>query len=192
MDVKSRRRPKTKFIARDLLYLSDACMDGRRYELIEGKLYEMPPPGARHGELTMTIGELLRTYVRQHRLGRVLVGDPGFVLRRNPDTVRGPDVAYISYQRFPQGQLPDGYLDLAPDLAVEVVSPGDRPTHVQEKVQEWLGAGVQVVWVVNPRNSSVTTYRSEAEPVALTGGDVLYGAPALLDFSCRVSDLFEQ
>lgn len=152
LDINSRRRLKKIFTADDLLNLAESASDGRTYELVEGKLYEMPPPSPRHGEVTSNIDFLLQTHVRQFRLGRVLAGDPGFVLGRNPDTVRGPVVAYLSYQRFPADEeLPIHYGDFVPDLAVEVVSPSDTRPYLLQKMEAWLAAGVGVVWIVDPR-----------------------------------------
>ena len=192
LDIKSRRRLKKIFTADDLLYLSNAATDGRCYELVEGKLYEMPPPSPRHGEVTSNIDFLLKTHVRQQRLGRVMAGDPGFVLARNPDTVRGPDVAYISYARFPAGEeLPLRYGDLIPDLAVEVVSPSDTRPDVREKTASWLEAGVQAVWVVDPRTNQVAVHRADQDTLVLRSDDTLDGSPALPGFTCQVADFFE-
>lgn len=192
LGIKSRRRLKKIFTADDLLHLSGASSDGRCYELVEGKLYEMPPPSPRHGEVTSNIDFLLKTHVRQQRLGRVMAGDPGFVLARNPDTVRGPDVAFISYARFPAGEeLPLRYGDLIPDLAVEVVSPSETRPYVREKTASWLAAGVTVVWVVDPRVNEVAVHRADQDTIVLRSDDTLDGSPALPGFTCRVADFFE-
>ena len=188
--VTDRRRLKKIFTAEDLLHLPEAP-DGRRYELVEGKLYEMPPPGPRHGYITSNVAFLIETYVRRHRIGRVMAGDTGFLLGRDPDTVRGPDVAYISYERFPEDrELPDRYEDILPELAVEVVSPSDTRRYVREKAEAWLAAGVAVVWVLDPRIGEVTVYRAGRGTSVFHGEETLDGAPALPGFSCRVADFF--
>ena len=191
LDINSRRRLKKIFTADDLLNLSESASDGRTYELVEGKLYEMPPPSSRHGEVTSNIDFLLQTHVRQYRLGRVLAGDPGFVLGRNPDTVRGPDVAYLSYQRFPANEeLPIHYGDFIPDLAVEVVSPSDTRPYLLQKMEAWLAAGVGVVWIVDPRRRQVAVHSAGRDAVILQPDDTLDGSPVLPGFTCLVGDFF--
>ena len=101
--------------------------DSRRLELVNGKIYEMPPANGRHADVAGNIAGILWPQVRRNRLGRTQAGDPGFILRRTPDTVRAPGVAFVSYDRLPVGELPEEYLPLAPDLAIEVVSPSNRP-----------------------------------------------------------------
>ena len=191
LDINSRRRLKKIFTADDLLNLSESASDGRCYELVEGKLYEIPPPSPRHGEVTSNIDFLLQTHVRQYRLGRVLAGDPGFVLGRNPDTVRGPDVAYLSYQRFPANEeLPIRYGDFVPDLVVEVVSPSDTRPYLQQKMEAWLAASVRVVWIVDPRRREVAVHSADRDSVLLHSDDTLDGSPVLLGFTCQVADFF--
>ncbi len=120
-----------------------------------------------------------------------MAGDTGFLLARDPDTVRGPDVAYISYQRFSEGQeLPDYYVDVLPELAVEVVSPSDTARDIREKAAAWLAAGVEVVWVIDPRSKEVAVHRVGRNVELLQADDALDGAPALPEFTCRVSDFF--
>ena len=158
---------------------------------MEGKLYEMPPPSPRHGEVTSNIDFLLQTHVRQYRLGRVLAGDPGFVLGWNPDTVRGSDVAYLSYQRFPANEeLPIRYGDFVPDVAVEVVSPSDTRPYLLQKMEAWLAAGVRVVWIVDPTRRQVAVHSADRDSVLLHSDDTLDGPPVLLGFTCQVADFF--
>src|SRR3989304_1648564 len=118
-----------------------------RYELVKGALVEMsPPPGTEHGSLAFQLSYLIGHFVKQHELGRVFAAETGFRLARNPDTVRAADVAFVAKSRLP-AKLPKGYLDLAPDLVAEIVSPGDDPddTLREAKVKEWLDAGVRLV-----------------------------------------------
>ena len=190
LNAKSRRRLKKLFTADDLLHLPEAP-DGRCYELVEGRLYEMPPPGQRHGRVTLKIGILLETHAQQYAVGRAIAGDPGFILAHNPDTVRAPDVAYISYERLPADQeFPLQYNDIVPELAVEVVSPSDTSREIREKADSWLRAGVQMVWVVYPETRQVAVYLTDRDPLALQSDDTLDGFPALPGFTCRVADLF--
>lgn len=118
-------------------------------ELIRGRIVAMPMPKPRHGEICGQAYFLIRAHVEQHGLGRVLSNDSGVVTERGPDTVRGADVAYYSYERLPKGPLPDRYLDVAPDLIVEVLSPSDRWPRVLQKVGEYLAAGVSIVVVLD-------------------------------------------
>ncbi len=154
--VLQKRKRKALLTADELLRLSTA--GDRRYELVKGELYEMPPAGASHGDIAMEIGSRLRVYVKANQLGRVFAAETGFVLRLDPDTVRAPDASFVAEDRLPPGDLPTGFLEFAPDLAVEVVSPGDRPGEVREKVEDWLRAGTRLVWVVHP---STTVYRED-------------------------------
>ena len=101
----------------------------------------MPPAGGAHGNVAMTIGMFIAAHVRERQLGRAFAAETGFVLARNPDTVRAPDASFVSYDRLAQGELPSGYIEMAPDLAVEVTSPSDSARDVQEKADAWLAAG---------------------------------------------------
>ena len=161
-----------------------------RYELVEGVLIEMSPPGYEHGKTVSRVDRLIGDFVDQRHLGQVVVGDPGFRLSRNPDTVRAPDVAFVSKARLP-AVLPTGYADFAPDLVVEVVSPGDDPDEIQAKVNDWLKAEVRLVLVVFPRTRQVTAYRSLREVTSLTETETLTMPDLLPGFSAPVSHLFE-
>ena len=123
-------------------------------------------------------------------MGEVFAAGTGFLLRRDPDTVRAPDVAFVSSERLGTSEASSGFLERAPDLAVEVVSPSDSAAAVQSKVEDWLGAGTRLVWVVYPDTRSVTVYRSLNEAEVLSEPDALDGAPVLTDLAVPVSDLF--
>ena len=175
--------------AEDLLHMPD---DGRRYELIEGKLIELaPPPGFLHGSVAGNAYWELRDFTRRHEAGRVLAAETGFRISAVPDTVRAPDAAFVATERLPEGELPAGYLPFAPDLLVEVVSPSDRASDVQEKVHMWLDAGARLVWVAYPSTRSVTAYRSRTDVTIVEGDQLLDGSPVLDGFSIPVSRLFE-
>ena len=181
------RTLKKLFTAEELLCLPTP---GRRLELVKGKVYEMAPAGGRHGGGAMNMGTFLNVHVRSNGLGRVFAAETGFILRRNPDTVRAPDAAFVSTNRLPAGEIPDGYIDLAPDLVVEVVSPSDRRREVREKVEEWLRAGVRLVWVLNPVTRSASAYRSLDDIRHLTEDDILDGEDVAPGFACRLGELF--
>jgi Uma2 family endonuclease len=155
--------------------------DGMRRELVRGEVREMSPAGSRHGRVGAGILSRLDTYVRENGLGAVYNADTGFRLARDPDTVRAPDVAFVSRARADQVGDVEEFWPGAPDLAVEVVSPSDAFTDVVEKVYEYLSAGCRMVIVVNPRGRSATVYgphsdtRSLMEDDEIDGGDVVPG-----------------
>ena len=180
------RTRKTLLTAEDIFKLSAT---DRRYELVKGELYEMPPAGARHGDVASETGARLRVHVRTNQLGRVFAAEAGFILHRDPDTVRAPDASFVAAERLPP-ELPAGFLLLAPDLAVEVVSPGDTDREVQEKVEDWLAAGTRLVWAVYPATHPVAVYSSLETVQVLSQEDTLEGSEVVPGFACRVGDLF--
>ena len=181
------RIQKTLLNAEELLRLSST---GRRYELVKGELFEMPPAGGRHGGVAMRVGALLDAHVSTSQLGRVFAAETGFILRRNPDTVRAPDASFVAGDRLPEGELPVGYLELAPDLAVEVASPSDTTREIQEKVADWLRAGTRMVWVIYPATNSATVHRSLDRSEELPGDGSLQGEDVVPGFACNLSELF--
>jgi len=165
--------------------------DGFRHELVLGELRTMAPTGSDHGDQESVFDGSLGVFVRSHKLGRVLVGEPGFLLTTNPDTVRAPDVAFLRRDRTPDPRSVPGFYPGAPDLAVEVISPNDRYTEVDEKVAEWLEHGVQLVFVVNPRRRTVAIHRP-GQPMRTAGmDDVLSGEDVVPGWSLAVRNLFE-
>jgi Uma2 family endonuclease len=162
----------------------------RRRELIKGELRTMAPAGFEHGAVITNLAFLLAGHVKAKNLGLVLGAETGFVLSRNPDTVRGADIAFVSIARVPAGARPPGYFPGAPDLAVEVVSPGDTLSEVEDKVDDYLSAGTRLVWVVNPRRKTVTVHRPQAPPRLLGEADTLTGEDVVPDFRCGVAEIF--
>jgi len=173
--------------AADLLRLP---ADGRRYELIRGELRQMAPAGPIHGRLAMRMAAHLFQHVEAHHLGTVYAAETGFQLTQDPDTVRAPDVAFVSRQRLEAVGEIEGYWPGAPDVAVEVISPSDRYTDVEDKVVEWLAAGSQMVIVVNPRQRSVTVYHSRTDMVRLTEEDVLDGGAVVPGWQLPITEVF--
>jgi Uma2 family endonuclease len=161
-----------------------------RCELVRGEIKMMSPAGARHGSIIVNISSLLDGFVRAHHLGKIMGAETGFIIRRNPDTVLAPDVALIGAERLP-AELPQGYFDGPPDLAVEVLSPNDRAGEVQKKINDWLAAGCRAVWIVDPETKSVTVYKSGNEVTVLNASDALADAQLLPGFSAAVSVIFE-
>ncbi len=162
--------------------------DGARQELIRGVVVTLPPSGGRHGACCSRIDRRIGTYVDDCQSGTVCTNDTGFISERDPDSVRGPDISYWSRERLPE--VPSGYIEIPPDLAVEVVSPGDHYARIQKKVKDFLENGVRLVWVAEPEDRSVTVYRPGQMMVILSENDTLTGEDVLPGFSCRVGDLF--
>ena len=164
--------------------------DGFRYELVKGELVKMAPAGSEHGDLAMRIGWRLAQHVENHNLGKTFAAETGFQIASNPDTVRAPDVAFVRQERVAEAGEVRGFWPGAPDLAVEVVSPGDTYTEVEDKVLDWLDAGTLMVIVVNPRQRTVTLYRSRADIVILTQNDILDGNDVVPGWSLPIQELF--
>lgn len=170
--------------AEELLDLPD---DGFRYELVRGELRQMAPGGYEHGRVAARTARVLDGFVSEHRLGEVVGAETGFVLARDPDTVRAPDAAFVAAERVPTDR--DGYAELAPDLVVEVVSPSDRAAEVADKVLMWLEAGCRMVWVLYPQRRAAV-HRPGGEARLLGPDDVLDGGEVLPGFALPVADLF--
>jgi Uma2 family endonuclease len=162
--------------------------DGWRYELVDGELRRMSPAGQEHGRIAMNLGSRLAQFVRERSLGVVFAAETGFLLRRQPDTVRAPDVAFVASARQ---SAAEGFFPGAPDLAVEVVSPSDSFVEIEEKVLEWLGAGTHAVVVVNPRKRAVSVYRAKDNIRLLTESETLDLSFVVPGFSIAVQALFE-
>jgi Uma2 family endonuclease len=167
-----------------------ALGDIGRCELIRGELIKMPPTGYDHGGVEVNIALALAVFVKAHRLGRVLSGDPGFIIERDPDTVRAPDVAFVRSERDPSGGW-QKFFPGPPDLAVEVLSPDDRVGEVNVKVQDWLKAGSRMVWTVDPQSKTVTVYRNNREATIFTVADTLTAEDLLPGFALPVAEIFE-
>ena len=169
--------------------LMRTTLPGKRVELVRGVLKVSEPPGIVHGAVVAALGAHLLWHVRQTDLGIVVAGDAGFWLERDPDTVRGPDVAFIRLDRVPH-PMPVGYGELAPDLVVEVLSPSDRPGEVLAEVGDWLSAGSRLVWLVDPERRLARVYRADGSEALLGAADALDGEDVVPGFSCRLAALF--
>jgi Uma2 family endonuclease len=177
-----------RMTAAELMRLPDNHM---RHELIDGELHEWPLAGGEHGFVSSRVAGRLGAFLERHPddEGGLFATGTGFWLTRNPDTVRAPDIAYVSEARMAQARIP-GYPELAPDLVVEVVSPDDLADELQFKVDQWLRAGSAVVWVLYPATRSAIVYESYGRVTLLHSDQSLYGGSILPGFSCRVGDLF--
>lgn len=164
--------------------------DGMRHELVKGELRTMPPAGFEHGAIISSLHGRLFAHVSTKSLGLVLAAETGFVIERDPDTVRAPDIAFVSKERIEQVGVPKAYFPGAPDLAVEVVSPGDTMNEVDEKVELWLARGTTMVWVVNPKRKTVSVYHAREHPAILTVDDYLEGLDVVRGFRMQVREIF--
>jgi Uma2 family endonuclease len=163
--------------------------DGRKYELVDGEI-QVSPAGARHGGISVALTGRLHAFVKEHRLGHVFESSTGF--RLPSGNLRCPDVSFVAAGRFPTEQLPEGFIEFAPDLAVEVLSPDDRPRQVLDKVGEYLEAGTRLVWVIAPRPGRATVYRSLTDVLDLRLPDgVLDGEDVVPGFRCPLSAILD-
>jgi Uma2 family endonuclease len=179
--------------ADELLALPDDDKGRWRYELVEGRLVRMPGPGGEHGEITAILSWAVVSFVKAHRLGRVLAAETGFEL--GPDTVRGADVAFVRADRLPARDSAEWkkYWQLAPDLVAEVASPSQGHDAMDAKARAWLVAGVRLVWVVWPARREVDVWRptdTSRPTITLTLSDALDGMDVLPGFTFPVADLF--
>jgi Uma2 family endonuclease len=163
---------------------------GLRQELIRGEVVSMSLPGGRHGKVAGKILRLVGGFVEAARLGDTYAAETGFIVERDPDTVRGADVSFVRNERLAAITQPEKHIPFAPDLAVEVRSPNDRDDEVEEKVRCWLNAGSLLVWTVDPESRTVTVHRPGAEPVTLAAGERIDGGAVIPGFACNVSDFF--
>ena len=161
-----------------------------RSELIDGELIQMSPASFEHGDVTVRLTWRIAQFVDQHNLGVVAGAETGFILRRNPDTVRAPDIAFVTKARVQKAGPVRAFWPGCPDLAVEVVSPSDSFTEVEAKALAWIDGGCHVVWVVDPKQKHVTEYRSSTEIRIFKGTDRLSAPDLLKDWSVEVEKLF--
>jgi Uma2 family endonuclease len=158
-------------------------------ELIDGRIVPMSPTGGRHGVVESRLDSALSFFVRQHNLGWVLTGEVGIYIWRNPDRVRGADIVLLSRERWPEGP-PEGFLEGAPDLVVEIMSLNDRWQEVRQKIAEYFSIGVRWVWIVEPENRAVLAFRSSTDFQQLGAEEMLVGEGTLEGFTLPVANLF--
>lgn len=160
----------------------------KRTELVRGKLVVREPAGARHGRVAMNLAIRLGTHVERTHTGQLFAAETGFTLFRAPDTVRAPDIAFIRRERLPD-PIPAGFPELAPDLVVEVLSPDDRPGEILAKVADWLEAGAQLVWVIDPERRLARIYRQDGTHASIAADDRLDGEEVLPGFACALASV---
>lgn len=183
--VPSMPQPATLMSADELLHLH---LPHKRTELVRGVLVVREPAGSTHGRVAMSLGVELGVHVKRTGAGVAFAAETGFKLASNPDTVRAPDVAFVRRDRLPPAQA-TGFADLAPDLAVEVLSPEDRPGEVLAKVGDWLSAGTRLVWVVDPWRRLARVYREDGSESVIAADGVLDGEDVLPGFSCPLAGI---
>ncbi len=163
-----------------------------RGELVVGRFIQMPPPGYIHGRVETRISQALANYEDQFETGYVAGGEVGIVIKRNPDTVRAADVLFISKERFEQSGWQKGYLEVAPEIVVEVMSPSDRWSEVRRKLDEYFSINVLQVWVAEPETKSVYVYYDKGRKIIrLTENDILTSEAILPEFSLPVEKIFK-
>jgi len=162
--------------------------DGRKYELVDGQI-RMSPAGFRHGRVSASLVLGLGRFVKEHQLGYVVDSSTGF--RLPGGNVRLPDVAFVAKGRFSGEREPEGFSDVPPDLAVEVLSPDDRSRDVLDKVGEYLQAGVRLIWVIDPKRRTAAVYRSLTDVRQLGPDDLLDGEDVLPGFQCRLAEAID-
>jgi Uma2 family endonuclease len=162
--------------------------DGKRYELVRGVLVEVSHPQSHHGIVLTELAYLLKAWLREHPGGGHVLADAGHVVERGPDTVRGPDVAYVRAGRLDLRKT--SWVEGGPDLAVEIRSPGDRKGEIEERVADYLRAGTSLVWIVDPAKQTVVVRAPGVEGRTLTVADTLEGGEVLPGFSVVVREVF--
>lgn len=171
--------------AEELLYMH---LPEKRVELVRGRLIAREPAGFQHGIVAARLAARLSTYVDERGLGAVVAAETGFKLFSKPDTVRAPDAAFIS-----RGRMPDagtrGFPSLAPDLVLEVLSPDDRAGEVLSKVGDWLNAGAQLVWVIDPIRRQARVYRADGSQAQIADHEALNGENVLPGFTCALAEV---
>ena len=164
--------------------------DDYRYELVQGKLRQMEFADRQHGRIAAQIGGCLGAFVANNSLGETYAAGTGFIIDTAPDTVRAPDVSFVSRERAEAAAEERGFFPGAPDLAVEVISPNDRDIEIKEKVSDWLRAGTQMVVVIDPHQRTATVYRSFDEICVLTERDVIDGGDVVPGWEVPLGDVF--
>ena len=181
---------QTKIEIKSAAQLFSTPHNGNRRELVKGILIVMAPAGSEHGRIASRILTRLSNHVEANNLGETFAAETGFLIETNPDTVRAPDAAFLSYERMSTVDDTSAYLPLAPDLVVEVLSPSDSSSDVEAKVEQWLSAGSPIVLVADPKNETLRVYRSKSEIQVLHSGEVFSSGEVCNDWQLAVDDIF--
>ncbi|GIK57073.1 MAG: hypothetical protein BroJett015_27360 [Chloroflexota bacterium] len=189
MQTMVKPQTKTLLTAVDLYQMPN---HGGRSELVKGEVTLMSPAGTQDGKIALRLGAIIWNYVEAHNLGEVYAAETGFTIEEDPDTVRAPDVSFVARERIPPEGEPPDFWAIAPDLVAEVLSPFDVASKVQQKITEYLQAGVRLVWLVDPETQTVTVYESLAHGRILLPDDTLTGGEVLPGFSLPLHQLFRR
>lgn len=183
------QKSKTEIKSAKQLYATPD--QGNRRELVKGLLIVMAPAGSEHGRIASRILTRLSTHVEAGNLGETFAAETGFLIETDPDTVRAPDAAFVSHERIAAVEDTSGYLPLAPDLVVEVLSPSDSSSDVEAKVEQWLSAGSAIVVVADPKNETLRVYRNKSEIQVLHEGEVFCSGEVCHNWQLAVDDVFK-
>lgn len=182
----------TRLLTAEEFMLLPEPRDGGKMELVRGEVVTMSPVGGEHGGIAAEIASKLRRFCREHGLGDSGV-EVGYRLRRSPDHVLAPDVSFTTASRLPGGRFPPSFVDGPPTLAVEVISPSDRDVDIAAKVEDYLAAGAERVWVVRPEQQTITVHRPGGDAHTYRSGATLTSDDAAFDvegFELRIDDVF--
>jgi Uma2 family endonuclease len=176
-----------KLLTAEEFFLLPDPEDGWQQELVRGQIITMPPPGGMHGVSCNKAGRRIGNFVEDDDRGTATSNDTGFITERDPDSVRGPDIAFWLKERLPV--VPLGYIEIAPDMLVEVLSPSNTWKQIRTKLKEYFAKGVRLVWVIAPEDRTLTIYRTLEEGRVLHDTATVTGEDVLPGFTCKVSDL---
>jgi len=176
-----------KLLTAEEFFLLPDPGDGSQQELVRGEVVTMPPPGGLHGVTCLKAGRRIGNYVEEHDRGTMASNDTGFITERDPDSVRGPDLSFWDKDRLKE--IPVGYVEIPPDMLVEVLSPSNTSKQIRVKLKEYFAKGVRLVWVIAPEDRTLTIYRTPDEGRVLHDTATVTGEDVLPGFTCRVSDL---
>lgn len=160
-------------------------------ELVGGRIVRMTPTNPTHGRIEVNVAAALRAFVRTRNLGVVMAGEVGVFTTRDPDTVRAPDVLFLSHERDAGRTRREGFLEVAPDLVVEILSPTDRPDALRRKLDEYFAAGVRMAWVIDPATCTVDVHRPGGDATSFAAGEIVTGEDVLPGFELPLDEVFE-
>ena len=161
-------------------------------ELERGEVIHLMAGGWQHSSISSRVAWLLTDWARRTNAGRVLTNEAGLITARNPDTVRGVDVLYYSFERVPKGREPESFADVPPNLAVEIVGKGQSWQKMTEKAGEYLAIGADRAWIIDPRRQTLHVFRPDEPPQAFGLADTLTDEAVLPGFTCRIAEIFER
>src|SRR5215216_2421839 len=158
-------------------------------ELIEGEILEVAAAGGKHGAIESRLHHHISVCVYRDSLGELFGSDTGFMIGRNPDSVLMPDIAFVAAERIPDEGVWDGFVPLAPDLAVEIASPSNRKGELLRKIGLFLGSGTRLAWLVRPKERTITVFKPDAPEQVLGARDAMDGGDVLPGFSLQLVEL---